>query len=506
MKTIYMNGNIITLENSIVNAVVEENGKIIAVGNKENIYQEGMKIVDLQGKTLMPAFLDVHGHFTAYATYLMYIDLRNTRSIIEIKKKIKEYILNNKNKTIIKAKGYDHNYLIENRHLTRKELDNISKDKAIIVEHQSGHMGIFNTKALNLLNINKENSLYEKGLLEENEYIEAIKQIPMEDTKEYIDAMLKTQYIYASYGITTIQEGYMNNNLYEIYEELIDNQNLILDVVGYVDFLAFELLKRFKNHIHKYVHHFKIAGYKMFLDGSPQLKTAWVEEPYKDGTYGIPTLDSLTVYNYLKRSIVEGMQVITHCNGDRAIKLYLDEYQKFKHDKDIRPVIIHAQLLREDQLDQVKKLKMIPSFFVSHVYYWGDIHTKNLGIERASKMSPANSCLEKGITFTFHNDSPIIEPNILETIWCAVNRITKEGRKFDKEKIPVKEAIKAVTIHAAYQYHEENEKGSIRVGKNADFIILDQDILKINPMKIKDIQILKTIKNGKVIYEKKNIQ
>lgn len=499
MKTIYTNGNIITLENNNVDAVVVENGKIIAVGNKNEIYHQDMKIFDLKGQTLLPSFLDAHGHFTSYATYLMCIDLRSSQSISEIMDTIKIYIENNPNKTIIKAKGYDHNFLKEKRHPTRKELDNISKDKMIIIEHQSGHAGVFNSRALQFLNFTKD---FDSGLLEENDYINAIKKIPMDNVKEYIKAMKQAQKIYASHGITTIQEGYMDDSLYKIYEELIDNNHLMLDVIGYVDFSAFKLLKRFRNHIHKYIHHFKIDGYKMFLDGSPQLKTAWVKEPYIDGSYGVPTLDSLSVYHNLKRSIIEGMQVITHCNGDRAIDLYLNEYLKIQHYKDIRPVIIHAQLLRNDQLDYVRDLKMIPSFFVSHVYYWGDVHEKNLGIKRAMRMSPTRSCLNKNILFTLHNDSPIIEPNILETIWCAVNRITKEGKRFDVEKISVLEAIKAVTINVAYQYHEEKEKGSIKVGKNADFIVIDKNILEIEPMEIKDIKILKTIKNGKIIYEK----
>lgn len=503
MKTIYLNGNIVTLEGDHPEAIVEEDGKIIAVGNKDLLYKSNMNIVDLNGNTLLPAFLDAHGHFTSYATNLMYANLRNSKSISDILDKLKEYILNNPSKTIIKAKGYDHNYLYENRHPTRKELDSIDRNKIIIVEHQSGHAGVFNSKALKFLNIDESNHLFERGLLEENSYIDAIKKIPLENVNEYIDAMLKTQNIYASYGITTIQEGYMDDSLFEIYERLIDKKYLKLDVIGYVDYKAYRLLKRFKKHIHKYIHHFKIAGYKMFLDGSPQLKTAWVKEPYTDGTYGVPSLDSLTVYNNLKRSVIEGMQVITHCNGDRAIQLYLEEYQKLNHYKDIRPVIIHAQLLRKDQLKLVKKLKMIPSFFVSHVYYWGDIHEINLGSNRAKHMSPAKSCLEENILFTFHNDSPIIEPNIMETIWCAVNRITKSGKKFDCEKISVLEAIKAVTINVAYQYHEERQKGSIKIGKNADFIIIDKNILEIDPMKIKDIKILKTIKDGKIIYERK---
>ena len=168
-----------------------------------------------------------------------------------------------------------------------------------------------------------------------------------------------------------------------------------------------------------------------------------------------------------------------------------------------RQVIIHAQLLRKDQLERVKRLEMIPSFFVAHVFRWGDIHIQNLGLERAKGISPAGSALKEGITFTFHQDSPVIEPDMFETVWCAVRRKTKNGAVLgEKERIGVYDAIKAVTANAAYQYFEEGKKGIIAPGAFEDFIIADRNPLSLTDNdELKNIKILSTIKRGTKVYE-----
>lgn len=155
--------------------------------------------------------------------------------------------------------------------------------------------------------------------------------------------------------------------------------------------------------------------------------------------------------------------------------------------------MIHAQTVRKDQLKKMKEIGIIPSFFIAHVYYWGDIHLKNLGVNRTNHISPAKEAEKLGLIYTFHQDTPVIVPNMLETIWCAVNRKTKEGIYLVGEEITVYEALKAVTISAAYQYFEEKEKGSIREGKKADFVILDKNPLKVPKEAIRNIKVIEVI-------------
>ena len=166
-----------------------------------------------------------------------------------------------------------------------------------------------------------------------------------------------------------------------------------------------------------------------------------------------------------------------------------------------RPVMIHAQLVQKEQLERMKKLSMMPSFFLAHVYYWGDIHLENFGKKRAEKISPAGTAKALGLPFTFHQDSPVLMPDVFRTIWCGTKRMTKAGVLLaEDEKISVYDGLKAMTVYAAYQYGEEETKGTIQEGKTADFIILDRNPLEIPEEEVKDVKVLETIKEGKQIY------
>ena len=165
--------------------------------------------------------------------------------------------------------------------------------------------------------------------------------------------------------------------------------------------------------------------------------------------------------------------------------------------------MIHGQLLGRDQIPRLKPLGMIPSFFAAHVFHWGDVHIQNLGLERAGRISPLKSALEAGLLFTLHQDSPVIPPDMLETVWCASVRKTRGGILLGaEERIPVYEALKAVTCNGACQYFEENRKGTIAPGKLADFVILDGNPLDTEPEALRGIQVLETIKEGKSVYRK----
>ena len=247
---------------------------------------------------------------------------------------------------------------------------------------------------------------------------------------------------------------------------------------------------------------------KIFLDGSPQGRTAWLRTPYQgESEYrGYPTMTNEQVEQALTLAAQEGVQILAHCNGDAAAQQYLDMGAKVMQShpnlRDVRPVIIHAQLLGVDQLPQAKALGFTPSFFVAHVYHWGDIHLQNLGTKRAAAISPAKAALDLGMPFTFHQDTPVIPCDILETIWCAVNRVTKNGVQLGPEqRIPVYEALKAVTVHAAWQYGEEKEKGSLAVGKQANLVRLSANPLEVQPQNLRDIQVVSTWKQGEVLYQ-----
>ena len=298
-----------------------------------------------------------------------------------------------------------------------------------------------------------------------------------------------------------------------LYRQLCAAGLLKLDVVGYLDITQADGMRTaLSEHIGQYSGRFKVGGYKTFLDGSPQARTAWLREPYcgaEENYRGYPRMSNEELAGYVDRALDENMQLLVHCNGDAACEQYLRVYGERlraraasgKPCRAIRPVIIHAQMLAPDQLSRAAQNGMIPSFFVAHVYHWGDVHLENLGPERAARISPAASAGAQGIRYTFHQDAPVIQPDMLETVWCAVNRVTKQGTVLGpQERVPVLDALRAVTINAAYQYFEEGSKGSLRPGKRADLVILEEDPLKALPMHLRVFRVLETVWDGKRVF------
>lgn len=519
MDKIYFGGDIITLDVPC-QAVAVSGGKIVGMGTKEEIFDkfDTYERVDLKGKTLMPSFIDAHSHFSAAANSLLQAPLDECTTFDEIADRLMKFKKENNvpDGEWIVAKGYDHNILENHCHPKRDFLDSVIPCNPVVLQHKSGHVGTFNSLGLEKLGVDEntpspEGGMIEKengkltGYMEENAFVNYLKKVPMPTIEKFLDSFAKAQEKYFSYGITTCQEGMFVNQLVPIYRQLIASGILKIDVSAYAGAQeADEIFNQMKEYVKDYKDHFRIAGMKIFLDGSPQGRTAWMRKPYlHEASYcGYPTMQDKDVENAFRKAADFNTQILAHCNGDMACEQFLNSIEKVQDKPPFRPVMIHAQFLGEDQLDRAKALDVIASFFVAHTYYWGDVHIQNFGTERAFNISPAASALKKGVLFTFHQDAPVIEPDMFETVWCAVNRVSKKGVVMgENQKIDVLDAIKAVTINAAYQYGEEMKKGSISLGKNADLIIVSDNPLEIDKDKIKDIKVLETIKNGETVYK-----
>ena len=532
-------------------ALYYENGIIQKVGTNEEILKlkdENTKVINMEGKTILPSFIDSHSHFSAVANSFLQVDLNECTSFKEIKNKILEYKAKNNiaDDEWIIANGYDNNILKEQRHPDINFLNTLEIDNPIVLKHKSEHMGVFNKNALEALEINETTKSPEggkieikdgklTGYLEETAFVNYLKKVPMPSMDKLLKAYEKAQDEYLSYGITTLQEGYMSKELLNIYKELIKQNKLKLDVVGYPDYDSIkEYAHTFPSSYKKYNKHFKILGIKMILDGSPQGRTAWMKEPYepekqniienKEDYKGYPAMKYDDIVRNIKFAKENGLQILAHCNGDATAEEYIKALQECEENeqsypkqeniqmqecaqqekklnnnnakkiKDLRPVIIHAQLISKEDLLKAKEIGAIPSFFVAHVYYWGDVHIKNFGINRASRISPVKEAVDNNIIFTLHQDSPIIKPNMLETIWCAVKRQTKSRKILgEDERISVYDALKGVTINAAYSYFEETKKGSIEEGKKAQLVVLDKNPLEVPVDEIPNIEIIETI-------------
>lgn len=525
MQTLYTNGTILTMkeENLYSEALLIKDGIIQAVGTKkdlETMCDTECEHIDLHGTCLMPSFIDAHSHMLQFANTLKFIPLKNCMCVADIQKKIKRYI---EEKQIADGEwvlgfGYDHNALAEHRHPTCQELDAASDRHPIILAHSSFHMGVLNSLALQMYGLDDSVEDPEGGSYGRNEeghlngYMEEVtfmrgpgeRAMSLDNIDDYA---VEAQKIYASFGITTAQEGFAHQSEVDIYERLGKNDKMLLDMVAYVDIAKASDVVRNRDDLKEYKQHFRIGGYKLFLDGSPQGKTAWMSKPYENsGDYcGYPIYTDEQVDGYVQQALDEHRQLLVHCNGDAASQQMLNGFHNSKQKTtDTRPVMVHSQTLRPDQLPQLKETGVMPSYFVAHVYHWGDVHLVNFGKQRAENISCTASALENDIIFTFHQDTPVILPDMLETVWAAVNRLTKDGIVLGEHQcISVFEALKAVTINAAYQYFEEDKKGTLEAGKLADLVILSEDPLKCEPIKIRDIQVMETIKEGQSIYVKK---
>jgi predicted amidohydrolase YtcJ len=205
----------------------------------------------------------------------------------------------------------------------------------------------------------------------------------------------------------------------------------------------------------------------------------------------------------VKRFIEAGVPVLTHANGDAAIDLMIEGVDEALagETKDHRSVTIHAQLAREDQLDDMKRLGIVPSFFAAHPFFWGDWHRLSFGDDRAMRISPLRSSLERGLPFSIHNDAPVVPPDMMRLMEIAVGRRTRSGVVLgEAQRIGFDEALHAVTLGAAYQYFEEDRKGSISVGKQADLVILERDPAAVPIEEISEVGIVETIARGRTIY------
>ena len=320
--------------------------------------------------------------------------------------------------------------------------------------------------------------------------------------------------IYAGYGITTIQDANISSAYADLLREEAIAEPYAVDIVAFImaNPLSDEELQAV-SHDQTYTGGFRVGGVKFTLDGSPQGRTAWMSQPYTQGPPG-QSADYVAYPSYspeaykarMPNLLARGVPVLAHANGDAAIQLMIDGIAEAVAGEDLpdhRSVAIHAQLARPDQLLRFKELGIVPSYYSVHPYFWGDWHRLSFGEERASFISPVKATVELGIPYTVHNDSPVVPPDIMRLISITVNRQTRSGYVLGPDqRASVVEAIYAVTQGAAYQYFEEDEKGSITVGKRADFVILEQNPLLVDPQELGDIAIVETFSRGASVFRR----
>ncbi len=543
--SIYLNGDIITMEGDApiyAEAVVEQNGRILFVGNKADAVSAYAKAnqIDLQGKTMVPGFIDGHGHFynTGFASVVANLlpppdgPAASVQGVLDA---TNEWMNSEDGKFIVSkfgwiiGHGYDDSQLTEKDHPKATDLDKISSELPVILIHQSEHLGVINTKAMELVGYTKDTKDPEgghlrrnpdgtpNGVLEEKALYAVLFPLLGKGDKEFnMKCIEKSQHEYASNGYLTVQDGRTTPEQMKIFNDAASQGKFYLDIISFpdIDDPGFSMDTNYYSKDRSYKNHYRVGGVKLTLDGSPQGKTAWLTECYhvnpagKEGCYkGFPIMDDEKATKYLEQAFKNQWQIICHTNGDAAIDQYLKAVEnaeaKYSY-SDHRSTIIHGQTLRKDQIPKVKELGMYCSLFPTHTFYWGDWHRESvLGEPRASYISPCRDVIDAGINLTSHHDAPVIFPKSMRVYDATVNRVTRTGEIIGPDqRITPYEALQSLTIWGAKQNFEENTKGSFKEGKIADFVILDKNPLKIDPMQIHTIEVLESIKGGKSVYRK----
>ncbi|MDH4245413.1 MAG: amidohydrolase [Nitrospira sp.] len=540
--TVYFGGPILTMEGDApqyAEALVVKDGKILFVGSlaDADIVMQAKNRVDLGGKALLPGFIDAHGHVFLSGIQKLTANLlpppdgggKDATSLIAL---LKEWQRQNaaavKKSGWIIGFGYDDAQLAEQRHPTADDLDQVSVDIPAVVIHQSGHLAVMNHKGLALAGFTAESpdpaggvirreddGRTPNGVLEEMAFFGPIFQILGaldEDANERI-ALAGVQ-AYTQFGFTTAQEGRASKAASETWRRLANKNRLVIDVAVYPDIQAEAEYVKQVGVSPTYRNHVRVAGVKLSLDGSPQGKTAWLSEPYvvpppgQPTTYvGYPAIPEADERQRLvDLAFRNNWQLLTHCNGDAAADALIGAIAKAEatYGKgDRRPVMIHAQTVREDQLDRMQTLAIVPSYFSMHTFYWGDWHRdETLGTERAYRISPTASTLRRGMKFTEHHDAPVALPSAVMILYATVNRISRSGDVIGPdERVSPFVALKSITEWAAWQYFEEDRKGTLAPGKLADLVILDKDPTKVEPKSIRGIKVIETIKEGRTVYK-----
>jgi predicted amidohydrolase YtcJ len=534
---IFIGDNIVTMDpdQPTVEAVAIRGEAIVAAGGRDEVMAlqgESTRVVDLGDRALLPGFIDAHGHFLGAGRALDALSLHSppvgdVTNIDEMVEKIRRWIEEKDIPPgqIVTGRGYDDSLLEENRHPTRFDLDRASTEHPIIITHVSGHLRAVNSAALEASNITAETpdpegghirridgSMEPNGVFEERAAGLLVSD-RTDPTPEEFDALVrKSIKVYTGYGTTTIQDGSANGpQRLEALRAAAEREPFEADVAAFAG--ARSMLAGEVEYEPEYHNGFRIAGSKLFLDGSPQGRTAWLTEPYTEGPPGAApdyrsygTMDPDLYKERATELIRRGVPILVHANGDAAIDLMMDGVEAavagMDEMPDHRSVIIHAQLMRADQLDRAAELGTVPSFFAAHAFFWGDWHVRSFGEERGSNVSPMGWAIEKGVPFTIHNDASVVPPNIMRLVSIAVNRKTRSGRVLGPhQRATIQQALHAVTLGAAYQYFEEDTKGSITVGKQADLVILEKNPLTTDPSELEDIGIVETIARGKTVYQ-----
>lgn len=576
-SVIYQGGDILTMKGArptYAQALAVRDGRIVWVGSRAGalaLRGADTRVVDLAGRTLLPGFIDTHGHMMHFGKNLMDADLFGSTDIADLLARMKAQAAKVPEGAWIVGFGYKARGLKEERAPTIEELDSISPDRPVLVVDSSGHLGAANLAAYRAAGIDastpdpeggafarKADGKSLAGPLEETA-LNAVRRLRPAFKGEMADRVAtEAARLWMSFGQTTAMDcgvGLGDDDI-DLVRNAIDRQLLPIDLYVCAKDSATDAVASAAQTVRRdysqarsgsvedrqsamveqarasdsragtvrerllavrpdmdgrYVNRVRLGGIKFWLDGS--LDTAWFTQPYavnppgKNGVYsGFRQIPDEVLDAAFMKYWKTGVQLNMHMNGDAAVEQALraiERAQAALGPADHRPVFIHATYLRPDQIDRLKSVGAVPSFLTSSIASGGDAVMSMWGAERGSQAVAAQTLSRRGIPFTFSHDAPVSpQPWVLALVDAGVNRVAASGRVIGpRERVSPYVALQAVTSMAAWQIKEEQTKGTLEVGKLADLVILGANPLKVPSRKIKDIAVLETIKEGKVVWQ-----
>ena len=539
--TMYYGGDILTMEGdsaTYAEALVVKDGDIFFVGSAVEAMKAagaGHRMIDLKGQTLIPAFIDAHSH------YIQSLSVANQANLYPppngpgsspeaIVAALKAFAAEKKIGAgqIIQAYGYDDNMMPKGNLLNRDHLDAAFPDNPVIVGHVSMHGAVLNSAALKKFGysadyktppggivVRKPGTEEPYGLIMETAYLAVFANLPKLSVDREDEATRAGQMMYAAAGITLAHEGVTHLSDLQTMKRASDSGANIIDVVAFPFMTDLEgVVKEFPLETWgRYDKRLKIGGVKITADGSPQGKTAFFSTPYLTGGpggeknwRGEPTMPQEELNKLVKQVYTWGVPLINHTNGDSTIGMFMKAIELARagdYSKPWNVTTIHTQFVRRDQLERFQAMKIRPSFYTEHTFYFSDAHRKNRGEKQAAYISPMRDAIDLGLHPTNHTDFYVAPLDQLFVMWTAVNRPTRSGGTLGPDqRISPYEALKSQTLWSAEQYDEQDRRGSLKAGKMADLVILDKNPLKVDPLSIKDVRVMETIKEGTTIYSR----
>ncbi|ASJ75429.1 amidohydrolase [Granulosicoccus antarcticus] len=563
---LFVNGQILTMDESrpYAEALLTQGTRIIAVGERKVLEARApvyTRVIDLQGQTMMPGFVDAHSHFPTPGLVHAGLDLSpppvgTVDMLAVLLARVKGASEQRRAGSWVIGFNYDNAALNSERHPTRAELDLAAPDHPVYLWHRSGHMGVGNSLALEALghvdhvgltqwpaelNVGRDADGRLNGLLQESaapKLRQLLRQLPL---RSLLKAFLLARDEYLAAGVTTLQNGYADRIsmhillwaqrtgllpqravLWPAHDKL---EQALIDILPAIEtdpdvatWSASGKLSQLIGWSIQDSSKFHVGAIKLVADGSPQGRTAWLTEPYKllpgepdaalDTAYrGHPAMPEAEFRAWVERYHAAGLQMAIHGNGDASIDLIIDALamanEHYKRD-DARHIVVHAQTIRRDQLRKLAELSVSVSFFPAHTFFWGDWYRDRLlGEVRAANISPLAAADEFGVKYSIHSDAPVTPMRPMTMLWSATQRKTLSGASLGGSLVVSRaRALRAMTIDAAWQNHLETDRGSLEAGKLADLILLSGDPLQEED--VRKLHVQRVWIGGRDVYRRKS--